>query len=54
MTDDEVIITVISTTIIYLICVYVRLTSVENQRIPISISELPTSNPVNRDCTIPQ
>ena len=54
MTDDEVIITVISTTIIYLICVYVRITSVEHERIPTSISELPTSNPVNRDCTIPQ
>lgn len=54
MTDDQVIITVFSVTILYLIFVYVRFTSVENQRIPISISELPTSNPVNRNCTIAQ
>lgn len=54
MTDDEVIITVISTTIFYLICVAYRYSSMDHQRIPTSITELPTSNPVNRDCTIAQ
>lgn len=54
MTDDQVIIIVMTCVVFYIICLLYHYSSIEQRRIETSISELPTSNPVNRDCTIAQ